>query len=70
MDMEWIDRTGVSALHHAAKEDVKIVRLLLADKDHQDFFDCSTALMIAASTGNFEIVRLLLNSGADNPEES
>ncbi len=71
-DIDAVDRNGWTALHHAAsKGDVSEVERLLAAGANVDarttggFARNSTPLLIATRSLHFDVMRLLLDHGAD-----
>jgi ankyrin repeat protein len=66
-DVHYKDSLGNSALHRAAFHDAKVVKALLSRKVAIDEPNSvgNTPLLMAASAGNAEAVRMLLDAGAD-----
>ena len=68
-DIDAVDEYGLTALHHAVeKGDLEEVERLLAagaNVDARTADLCTTPLIIATTYQHFDVMRLLLNRGAD-----
>lgn len=69
LDVEKVDISGNTALHHAAQSSNKLIAKRILDSGAQintKNANDQTPLILAASSGDYDIVNLLLSKGADH----